>query len=151
MQNIFQYVIQNACPSIRYRLKKLVDLSPIPHINLLWKSQLISAASFCMHDFNIDMENLNAKEWMMWFQRMELLSRLGVVQYIPELKTQVEFIKNAMINKSAVFEKKQSHYYFTKWDNYTGLALEKDWKTKERYLFDLFFRSLLILHYSKLN
>lgn len=132
-------------------IKRLIDVSPIPHINGLYRSQLISPGSFCMHDFKADMTNLDAKQWMMWFHRMELLSRLGVVKSIPELNEQLDFLKSIIDDYSRVFSKKYTHFYFTKWTMYTGLALEPNWKTKNRYLCDLLFRSLLILHYSELK
>ena len=39
-----------------------------------------------MHDFYQDMNTFKDKDWMMWFHRMELLSRLGVVKHIEEPK-----------------------------------------------------------------
>jgi len=130
-------------------MQRLVDLSPMPQINGLYKSQLVSPGSFCMHDFKTDVQNLDAKGWMMWFHRMELLARMGVVKSIPEFNSQLHYLKNAMNEKSSVFHKKHTHYYFMKWGTYTGLALEQDWKTKNRYLCDLLFRSVLIMHYSE--
>lgn len=86
---------------------------------------------------------------MMWFHRMELLSRLGVVKSIPELEMQLDFLKSMTDAHSGVFSKKYAHFYFTKWTMYHGLALEPSWKTKNRYLCDLLFRSMLIIHYSE--
>lgn len=130
-------------------IQKLVDLSPIPQINGFYKSQVVSPGTFCMHDFKADMVNLDAKGWMMWFHRMELLARIGVVKSIPEFNSQLHYLKSSINEKSNVFDKKYTHCYFTKWGVYTGLALEHDWKTKDRYLCDLLFRSLLIMHYSE--
>lgn len=132
-------------------INKLVKLSPIPDILVLKKSQLISPASFCMHDFNPDMNELKDKEWMMWFHRMELLSRLGVVNHIEELKQQIHFLTESLRENNGIFKKRLSHYYFTKWGPYTGLALEKDWRSEKRRICDLTFRGLLILHYSQSN
>lgn len=132
-------------------VQKLINLSPIPNINVLYKSQLISAASFCMHSFNPELSTMKDKEWMMWFHRMELLSRLGVVKHIKELKEQVYYLLNLLDKNEGLFNKRLSHYYFNKWGTYTGLALEKDWKSQGRRICDLSFRSLLILHYSEVQ
>ncbi|QSX05702.1 hypothetical protein JYG23_13705 [Sedimentibacter sp. zth1] len=86
-----------------------------------------------------------------WFHRMELLSRLGVVNHIEELKEQVDFLRNILVENDGIFKNKLSHYYFTKWGTYTGLALEKDWRSKKRRMCDLTFRSLLILYNSEIH
>ncbi|MBU5437144.1 hypothetical protein KQI42_03925 [Tissierella sp. MSJ-40] len=131
-------------------IRQLVKLSPIPDILVLKGHQLIAPASFCMHDFNPYINTFEDKDWMIWFHRMELLSRLGVVNHIGELKDQVDFLTKVLRENNGIFKKKLSHYYFTKWGTYTGLALEKDWKSEKRRICDLTFRSLLILHYSEI-
>jgi hypothetical protein len=47
------------------------------------------------------------------------------------------------------FTKALSHTYFRKWGAYTGLMLERDWRDPQRRIYDLTFRSLLILHYAE--
>jgi hypothetical protein len=130
-------------------IHQLIKLSPIPDILVLKGHQLIAPASFCMHNFNPDINTFEDKDWMIWFHRMELLSRLGVVNHIEELKDQVDFLTKILRENNGIFKKKLSHYYFTKWGTYTGMALEKDWKSEQRRICDLTFRSLLILHYSE--
>ncbi len=130
-------------------IRRMVRLSPIPNIYVKYKSQLIAPASFCMDDFAPDMNTLTDTGWMLWFHRMELLARLRVVQEIPELKRRVQVLAKMLDEDQGLFTKKLSHAYFQKWGAYTGLALEKDWRTPQRRINDLTFRSLLILHYSK--
>lgn len=132
-------------------IKRLVELSPIPSVSGLYKFQMISPGSFCMHNFNVDMKNLDARKWMMWFHRMELLSRIGVVEHIPELNAQLKYLEQISEELSEVFGKKHTHYYFTKWGTYTGLALERDWRSKKRYLCDLLFRFCLIKKYASID
>lgn len=132
-------------------IRQLIRLSPIPDILVLKGHQLIAPASFCMHDFYPDMSTFKDKDWMIWFHRMELLSRLGIVKYIEELKNQVDFLINILYEGDGIFKKRLSHYYFTKWGTYIGLALEKDWRTEKRRMCDLTFRSLLILHYLEIQ
>jgi hypothetical protein len=40
-----------------------------------------------------------------------------------------------------------NHTYFRKWGAYTGLMLEHDWCDPQRRIYDLTFRSLIILYY----
>jgi hypothetical protein len=85
---------------------------------------------------------------MGWFHRVELLSRLGVVNSVPPLKLQVNILDEMLIADAGRFTRKLTHDYFKKWGTYSGLMLEKDWKSPARRIYDLTFRSLLILHYA---
>jgi len=129
-------------------VRRLVELSPIPEIWVRHKSQLISPASFCMQDFDPDMEAMDAAHWMMWFHRMECLARLGVVQEVPHLASQVDALADMLAAGNGRFTKKLTHRYFNTWGAYTGLMLEEDWRAPARRENDLTFRSLLILHYT---
>jgi hypothetical protein len=131
-------------------IRHIVRLSPIPNIYVKYKSQLIAPASFCMDDFAPNMNNLPDAGWMLWFHRMELLARLGVIEQIPELKRQVKALTKIIQEDQGLFTKKLNHTYFQKWGAYTGLALEKDWRLPQRRINDLTFRSLMILHYANL-
>jgi hypothetical protein len=126
-------------------LQRLVSLSPLPSIYARYKSQLIAPASFGMHDFNPDLNTLNDARWMMWFQRMELLARLGVIRRVPELDRQVSGLGEILQADQGKFTKRLNHAYFRKWGAYTGLMLEADWRDPRRRVYDLTFRSLMIL------
>ena len=129
-------------------IQKLVQLSPIPHLLVRCQSQLVAPAAFCMNDFNPDLATLNDAGWMMWFQRMELLARLGIMQHVPELQSQVKVLADLLESEAGMFTKMLNHVYFKKWGSYTGLMLESDWKNPQRRINDLTFRSILILYYS---
>jgi hypothetical protein len=131
-------------------IRTLVRFSPIPDIRVKYKSQVVAPASFCMHHFIQDPNQLSHAEWMQWFHRMELLSRLGVIPQIPELEQQVRTLSHVFLNDNGPFTKKLNHPYFLKWGAYTGLALETDWRSAQRRINDLTFRSLLILNFSGL-
>lgn len=45
------------------------------------------------------------------------------------------------------FKIKPNDYAFNKWSVYTGLSLENDWRN-QRWMYDMTFRSLLILKYA---
>lgn len=128
---------------------RLVALSPLPQAKAIFRSQLISPASFAMDNMTPELALLTPKQWMMWFHRMELLARLGVVTAIPELEDQCTELREMLSKGSGIFARRMSHYYFTKWGPYTGLALERDFRSQQRYLCDLLFRSMLIIHYAK--
>jgi hypothetical protein len=129
-------------------IRNLVRLSPIPEIYVKNEAQLIAPASFCMHHFTQDLHQSSDAEWMQWFHRLEVLSRLGVIDQVKELQQQVLILKNMLLENHGFFTKKLNHPYFRKWGGYTGLALEEDWRSAQRQINDLTFRSLLILSYS---
>jgi hypothetical protein len=125
--------------------QKLIHFSPIPDVKLRYKNQIISPASIYMNNFNDNMNSLNAKEWMMWFHRTELIARLGIVGKIDTFKKQIDYVRNTVNESNGLFIKKLNHYYFTKWTGYIGLALEDDWKNERSRENDLTFRYLMIL------
>lgn len=129
-------------------ITNLSRLSPIPSIKVLHNRQVISPASIYINHFNEDMSCLNAKEWMMWFHRTELIARLGIVLNVPSIKKQIEYVDRNLIDNNGLFTMKLSHYYFNKWTQYLGLALEEHWKSEDKVINDLTFRYLLIRAYS---
>ena len=129
---------------------KLVELSPIPKIYVRHKSRWMAPGSFAMHNINPDMARLDDASWMRWFHRMEMFSRLGVVKEIASLENQVVLLRYMLELDGGMFTKPLAHYFFNTWGAYSGLRLEKDWRSPKRREYDLTFRSLLILHYSNL-
>lgn len=130
-------------------VEHLFELSPIPPIHGYYKSQIVAPASFAMHDFRGEFDRFKSKDWMMWLHRMELLARMDMINRIPKINQQVILLEKMLFNKEGIFSKRYSHHYFKKWNVYTGLALEEDWRVEKRYLCDIIFRTLLIIHYSK--
>jgi hypothetical protein len=128
-------------------IERLNQLSPLPYIYVRSKSQWVAPASFCMHEFNPNMESMDDAGWMMWFHRMECLARLGVIPAIPELKRQVGRLENLLGAQEGWFTRKLNHPYFNRWGAYTGLRLEPDWRHAKSRVYDLTFRSMLIRHY----
>lgn len=128
-------------------IHRLVLLSPIPQIYVRHKSQLIVPGSFGMNDFDPVLDQLDDAGWMMWFHRMEMLARLGIKKSIPHLQTQLERVNGFIDQGSGLFNKHVNHNSFKKWGAYSGLMLERDWRSPKRREYDLTFRYLLILHY----
>lgn len=87
---------------------------------------------------------------MAWFLRNELLARMGVLGDLSPLNYQMDWLSEVLRHGGRELKKVKSHDSFMRWTAYTGLALEKDWKSPIRRLHDLAFRGLLILHYSGL-
>ena len=125
-------------------ITRLAALSPLPEIKLLYNHQVISPASVFMSNFNDDMDELTPKEWMMWFHRTELIAKLGIADKIIPIKKQIDYVNNLLKANDGFFTKKLKHYYFTKWTQYMGLALEDNWRHLDRMINDLTFRCLLI-------
>ncbi len=125
----------------------LVNLSPLPDIYVRNGSQLIAPASFAMHDFRSSLDSLSDAQWMQWLHRTELIARLGVLPRIPSLKSQIESLAG-MLSEEGLLVKRLSHVSFHRWGAYTGLSLEKDWRSPVRRTCDLTFRSQLIMKHS---
>jgi hypothetical protein len=117
-------------------------------LDVFYKSQIIAPASIYMNNFNENMNCPNVKEWMMWFHRTELISRLDIAFEVPSIKAQIEYVNKILSDNNGLFTKKLGHFYYTKWTQYLGLALENDWKSDEKVINDLTFQCLLINSYS---
>jgi hypothetical protein len=126
-------------------IRHMFRLMPLPNIHIRYKSHLIAPASFSMDNFKTDIHSLTDSQWMLWFHRMELFARLGIVDRICELDEQVQALATLIKLNQGLFVKKLHHPYFKKWGSYTGLMLEKDWKHPQHRINDLTFRSILIL------
>lgn len=129
-------------------VQKLVDFSPMPYAHHKQKSQLVAPANFTMTDFTPDLDNLSPYGWMMWFHRMELLGRLGLLDKIPALQPQLTWLKNHLNENQGWFSLNLKHSSFKKWGAYTGLQLEADWRTSQRRKNDLTYRALTILNFA---
>jgi hypothetical protein len=97
-------------------------------------------------DFLKSLKDFTSRDWFPWFHTFELFARLGVVRDIPQLLSQLDELKAILKQGEGFFKIKPNDYSFNKWSVYIGLALENDWKN-ERWMYDLTFRSLLILKY----
>jgi hypothetical protein len=128
-------------------VRRLMELSPIPEIYVRSKSRWIAPAAFGMHDFNPQMDYMDAAHWMIWFHRTECLARLGVIQSIPALKQSIDRLADLSRTVPGWFPNKLNHPYFSRWGAYTGLMLEPNWRQSKSREYDLNFRRLLILHY----
>jgi hypothetical protein len=131
-------------------IARIVRLAPLPYISVRYRSQIIAPAAFAMQDFDPEMASMSAPQWMMWFHRMELLARMGVAGSVPEIQAQISILGDLLEEGGGWFTRPVKHEYFSRWGAYTGLRLEKDWKTAWRRQSDLTFRSLLILKYSNM-
>lgn len=129
-------------------VRRLIQLSPLPGYHVRRGSQLVAPASFAMLDFKPALAALDGAGWAMWFHRMELLARLGVVPRVGALQAQTAALEQMIAEGGGWFTMNFEHRYFKLWGAYTGLMLESDWRVAQRRLNDLTFRSLLILHHA---
>lgn len=128
-------------------IKHLIELSPFPDIYIKYRSQLIAPASIFPKDLKKSLKEFVDKDWFSWFHTFELFSRMGIVKEVPILKRQLDELKEILSQGDGFFRIKPKDYRFNKWSVYTGMALEEDWK-KDKWMYDLTFRSLLILKHS---
>jgi DNA-binding phage protein len=133
--------------AIAKALENLINLSPLPVTHIKVGSQLYAPARIFPYDLKKNLGDFQLKDWFFWFHTMELFARMGVVKKIPALRQQVNELKEMLEENSGFFPIKPDPGFFVKWSCYTGLALEDSW-AKERWKYDLTFRSLLILKYA---
>lgn len=138
---------QSNVKNLAQLMEHLFELSPFPDIYIKYKSQLIAPASIFPRDLKKSLLEFTDKDWFPWFHTFELFARMGIVKEVPILNRQLNELKDILIQGDGFFKKKPKDYGFTKWSVYVGLALEEDWK-RENWMYDLTFRSLLILKYS---
>ena len=125
----------------------LIHLSPFPEIHIKYKSQIIAGANIFPKDLKRSLMEFGDKDWFPWFHTFELFARMGIVKRIPALIRQLSELQEILTQGDGFFRIKPDDYCFNKWSVYIGLALEEDWKN-DRWMYDLAFRSLLILKYS---
>jgi hypothetical protein len=141
--------VERTHPVLAGAARRLVALSPIPRIIVRYGSRVYVPGSFAMHDFRPDMAAMDSPQWSQWFQRMELLARLGVVGAIPQLQQQVGILRGMLNANGGRLTKELEPRAFRSWGAYALGSLEEDWRRPERRMYDLTFRSLLILHYAE--
>jgi DNA-binding phage protein len=128
-------------------LEHLIHMSPLPVIHIKIGTQLCAPARIFPRDLKKSLKDFGPKDWFFWMHTMELFARMGVVKKIPALLRQANDLKEMMDENGGIFPFKPDPGFFVKWSCYTGLALEDSW-AKERWKYDLTFRSLLILKYA---
>lgn len=84
--------------------------------------------------------NLEAVEWLV---------RCGVNRYLDVVQNEVEAIRNS-IDEEGICRISADEDALHGISTYSGLQIEKDWKSEIRKLCDITFRALLILRYSEL-
>ena len=129
-------------------IRRLLSLSPFPAAYVRSGPQLVAPCGILVDDLPYRTPVLSRRDCVMWFEEVELLSRLGVVEEVLELRAQATWLAGMLCANEGRFARPVAPRHFTRWSAYTGLALEKDWRSEKRRVSDLTFRSLLILYYS---
>lgn len=130
-------------------IRKLIQISPLPEVLIKYKSQLIAPARIYPRNLKLSLRQMNDNEWFEWFHTFELFARMGMVGKINVLRRQADELIDILNEGKGMFSIKLKSRYFHTWGTYSGLALESDWKG-EKWIYDLTFRSILILKYAGL-
>lgn len=78
------------------------------------------------------------------FEKVEWLCRCGLYPYLPELRSEVEYIAE-YIGSDGVCDIPFYENEFRSWGPYSGMQLETDWRSGTRKFCDLTFRALMVL------
>ena len=125
-------------------IKAWIRLEPLPAFCGMHQGKLIAPAIFGMQQIILPFDVISDAQWMVWFHRMELLARLGMLKRVSTLTTYIHDFFAWLQPWQGWFGKSIQHTHFSRWGAYTGLMLEKDWRNPQRRQFDLTFRCLLI-------
>ena len=135
--------------TVSQAIERLIDLSPLPTIYIKMKSQLIAPARITPSNLKVSPPDLQPKEWFWWIHTMELFARMGIIKNVPKLTEQVSELRTILKEGDGFFPFKPFEGSFKSWGVYTGMALEDSWR-RERWKYDMTFRSLLIVKYAGL-
>ena len=136
-------------PNVINGVKKLIGLSPLREVRVKYKSHWIAPGSIRPFDLKADLSRLaaegwNCDNWEHWFVTFENFARMGIVNEIPELKSQAGQLAGMLDGGSGFFPIGMKEEYFNRWGPNLGLMLENSWK-QGRGKYDLTFRALFIL------
>lgn len=84
----------------------------------------------------------------MWFEKMELFLRCGVLPYSKYLLSEI-FKLGETIDNNGICQSYVDKPFFKNWGAYSGLKLEENWRTEVKKRCDITFRALLILSYAE--
>ncbi|MGN1409263.1 MAG: hypothetical protein ACI4XJ_03710 [Eubacteriales bacterium] len=93
---------------------------------------------YCIGDGEKSVVNLEAVEWM---------CRCGLYPYLPALHDEVEYIGNS-IDENGICRADIDEEALKNISTYSGLQIEKDWKSETRKMCDITFRALMILKFA---
>lgn len=128
-------------------VEHLVDLSPFPSVKVRYKSRWLGPAAIYPHDLGKPLSRMSPREWWQWFHTFDLFARMGVVPRVRRLQRQTEELVAILKRSDGMFTPIVDRNHCIQWGPYSGLALEP-FEDKRRLVYDLTFRSLLILHHT---
>lgn len=136
-------------------IARLIEVLPFTEENVYTKhkTQLVAPSEAFINKAFIKSFN-SADITHQWFERMELTARCGVFPYVSKLKEELKLLKEEAEKYDGILKLQVPHKNlkgFLNWGPYGGIALEENWRVKERQWQDLTFRMVLIDHYGKLG
>ena len=84
------------------------------------------------------------------FQLIEWVAKCGIVKYVPALREIVNEIADSIDDGGVCRLPMVAEDVFKSWNQFAGLQLEVDWRSKTRRDCDVTFRALLIIHYASI-
>lgn len=108
----------------------------LPHTLIKFGSQLVAPASLNERHWMSPREIHYDSEKAMWIERIILLLRAGIAG-----EALLKIIEGFAPSIPGQWAKDiRNSHFFLKWGAYSGVALEPDWKSRERKQIDLWFR-----------
>ncbi|GKX66368.1 hypothetical protein [Inconstantimicrobium mannanitabidum] len=135
-------------------INKLIEILPLVDNDIYtkYKSQLVAPSeAFINQPFIPSFNNNDVSQ--KWFERMELLAKCGVFPYVDKLQSELTLMKAEALMSNGILKlsvNPKNLSSFKVWGPYGGLALEENWRIKNRQWNDLTFRMVLISHYSEI-
>lgn len=126
---------------LRRAYKKLYDWLPLPPSYIRNRSGLVAPAGSIIMPLNADASD-PLSFW--WFSFYELSARMGLLEPDSPFRPHLENLALRLRQNGGFFLDDFSKNGWVFWSGYSGMALENDWKIRQKRVNDLTFRSQLI-------
>lgn len=133
---------------IRRAYRKLYDWLPLPPTYLREQGKLIAPAGSIIMPLNADISGQLA---FWWFSFYELSARMGLLTPDSPFYPHVSALARRLRENGGFFLDDFPKNGMVFWSGYSGMALENDWRLRQRRVNDLTFRSHLIFALSGMD
>ena len=127
---------------LRRAYDRLYEWLPLPPSYLKKEGRLVAPAGNITMRLNAD---ITEQTGFWWFSFYELSARLGMLNEGSPFRKHLESLAGLLRENGGLFLEDFSKNGYVFWSGYSGMALEDDWKIRQRRVNDLTFRSRLIL------
>jgi hypothetical protein len=126
---------------LRKAFRHLYDWLPLPPTYIKAGSQLIAPAQNIALPFNAD---LTQKYGYPWFQFYEMGARMGMMDAASPFRVHFNRLMARVDANGGWFADNFDKAGNTNWSGYSGMALEDEWRVRQRKVNDFTFRCYLI-------